>query len=112
MRVNFGEFRQNLTKLCDISKEMKSTQVNATIVLILSQFHADARNFAWHFVRNFVWGSEISGNISCRAAKFRVTFRLAEQNFVRHFVWRREISCNISFGGVEFVAKVLDFIVS
>ena len=39
--------------------------------------------------------SEISGNISCRGAKFRVTFRLAfrlaERNFVQHFIWRGEI---------------------
>ena len=117
MRANFDEFRRNLTKLCDISKEANFRHY----------FDEKPTQLLFRYYRNFVQMREISHGISFeissgeakfratflrRGAKFRVTFHLAERNFVRHFVWWSKISCNISFGGAKLVAKVLDFTVS
>ena len=107
MRANFVEFRRNLPKLCDISKEANFRRYfDAPIVPISSKFRAGVRSFAWHFVprtakfrtkfrlrkRNFVWESEISSTISSERAKFRAPFRVGERNFVE------TVCAYVSFG--------------
>ena len=99
MRANFDEIVQYFE---GSEFSMKSQRNYCSDIIAISCRCAKFCN--WHFVRNFVWGSEISGNISSRGAKFRVTFRLAERNFVQHFIWRGEIRRQ-GFGLYSFMTR-------
>ena len=82
-KSNQSEFRQNLPKLCDISKKANFRRYfDAPIVPISLKFCSNVPNFTWHFV--------------LRTTKFCATVYLGS-----------EIPWNISFVGVEIKLNVL-----
>ena len=75
-KSNESEFRRNLTKLCDISKEANFRRY----------FDEKSTQLLFRYYGNFVQMSEISHGIpfeiSSGEAKFRATFHVGQRNFV------------------------------
>jgi len=72
-KSNESEFQGNLPKLCVISKEAKFCRYfDEPIVPISLKFHANVRNFAWHFVPRW---------------KFHLRKRNFVQQFITHMHW-------------------------
>ena len=75
-KSNESEYRRNLTKLCDISKEANFRRY----------FNEESTQPLFRYYRNFVQMREISHGISFEIssgeAKFQATFRVGERNFL------------------------------